>query len=336
MKKNLFLSLLLFNEFLFSQNYSYREYLNDKELLDKFDDYLENNKIDSFKISFNSYKYRLGYTYYKYKTILASFNSDPDQLKHLDSAFMRGMTPVCIDIYLNKFDSAKVYKSFKQNYLNSYNLELISLLDSIKYKDQQYRLLMDVEYKKNPKLLANKLKNSSDTSKKNITNRDQARVDSLWQLQNLADSINHIQLKKIISNYGWPGAKLIGDFYCMRRAPDVSLLFIHLGNTKRDYQISTLKKVIELCKKQEDTWQTPELMIFGIHTKFSDDFSEFSFLEIKNNHLNEEKSFFSIYNMSKMLKTSNPKIEIKCSKTFLFNELKNLFYRQWNSLQLIL
>jgi hypothetical protein len=149
-------------------------------------------------------------------------------------------------------------------------------------------------------------------------------LDSLWKLQLHTDSLNIAKLNEIIDRYGWPGAKKVGDYYCQRPGPDVTMLFIHLGNTRRDYQINTLKKVIDLCQKQEDSWQNAGSLMFGLHTKFSRDFSEFSFLQIKDNVINKTESFFSVYNMSDILinSMSKRKIEIKCAKRSLYNDLK--------------
>jgi hypothetical protein len=163
-----------------------------------------------------------------------------------------------------------------------------------------------------------------DLSFKIKTQSKSQALDSLWKLQLRTDSSNLVKLDEIIDRYGWPGAKKVGDYYCQRPGPDVTMLFIHLGNTRRDYQINTLKKVIDLCKKQEDSWQNANSLIFGLHSKFSRDFSEFSFLQIEDNVIDKTGSFFSVYNMSEILinSMSKQKIEIKCAKRSLYNDLK--------------
>jgi hypothetical protein len=238
---------------------------------------------------------------------------------------MRGMTPLCINKQLNKFDTAKVSASFKRNYLRSYDPLLINLVDSIHYQDQKYRQQTtywynqpDVPIVYNKKVMDNK---------QNFNFKEQTKqqaLDSLWKLQSRTDSTNFIKLTEILDKYGWPGAKIIGDLYCQRPGPDITILFIHLGNTRRDYQINTLKKVIELCEKQDESWQSASNLMFGLHTKFSNEFSQFSFLEIDGNKINRSKSFFSVYNMSQILinATSRRKIEVKCAKISLFNDLK--------------
>ncbi len=310
---------------MFSQNYSYQNYLNDHATLLNINRHIRNNSIDSLKFDLLNYKNRLGFTYYQCKALIANRDSDSNQLKFLDSAFRQGMTPLCIDKHLNKFDTAKVSASFKKNYLKSYNARLINVVDSIHYQDQKYRQQMTYWYDK-PDVSSVDIKKAVDgqQSFKFKEQTKQQALDSLWKLQSRTDSTNLIKLNEIIDKYGWPGAKKVGDYYCQRPGPDVTIFFIHLGNTRRDYQISTLKKVIELCNKQEDSWQNASSLMFGLHTKFGKEFSEFSFLKIKNNQIDRQESFFSVYNMSEILinAMSKRKIEIKCAKISLYNDLK--------------
>ena len=148
-------------------------------------------------------------------------------------------------------------------------------------------------------------------------------IDSLWQLQNAADSLNIDELKKIIARSGWPGANQLGDHYCMRPAPDVTILMIHLGASKRAFQIATLKNVIQLCGKNEESWGNAQTLMNSLHLRFSKDFSEFSFLETKGDHLLANESFFSLSVMSDILMShSNEKIQVKCKSKELFSELK--------------
>ncbi len=322
MKVKWFVIFLFISGFVYSQNYSYHNYLDDYNILSKFNIDIKNNNIDSLKYHLNNYKNRLGFTYYKCKALIANHDSNSIQFNYIDSAFMRGMTPLCIDTHLKKFDSLQIYQSFKKNYLKSYNLKLINLVDSIHYKDQEYRQQIDFEYKHPFTPVMAKKKLDSDKKISFNKNNQQELIDSLWKLQKHTDSTNFIKLNEIINMYGWPSSILVGDYYCQRPGPDVTMLIIHLGDTKRDFQIATLKKVIELCENHEESWQYAEALIGGLHSKFSRNFSEFCFLVIKKNHLFAEESFFSIYNMSKILINSAGKIEIKCAKISLFDELK--------------
>lgn len=313
-----FILLLIFSIQLHAQTYSYQNYRKDQVTLFKLKRHIQNHNIDSLRTDLANYKNRLGFIYYQCKALIANNDSDPNQFKFLDSAFMQGMTPLCINNYLNKFDTAKVTVSFRKNYLRAYNPRLINIIDSIYHEDQKYRKLMTYWYNQP----GTNSKHLSDEQKEQIK---QDTLDALWKLQSQTDSTNFIKLKEIISEYGWPGAKKVGDYYCQRPAPDVTIFFIHLGNTRRDYQLSTLRQVIELCEKQEDSWQNASSLMFGLHVKFSTKFSEFSFLEINNNQLNETASFFSVYTMSEIITNSksNSKIEIRCAKSSLYHDLKN-------------
>jgi len=320
---------------MFTQNYSFQDYRNDHATLFKINRHISNKNIDSLKLDLTNYKNRLGFTYYQCKALIANHDSDLNQLKYLDSAFMFGMMPLCINNYLHDFDSTKVFESFNKNYLRAYNHRLLNLVDSIHYKDQEYRQQMNYWYKK-PDAPTSHSKTMADGQQvfKFKEQTKKRALDSLWKLQSRTDSSNLIKLNEIIDKYGWPGAKKVGDYYCKRPAPDVTILLIHLGNTRRDLQITTLKKVIELAEKQEESWQNACRLIFGLHSKFSRDFSEFSFLDIQNNHLNIDKSFFSIYNMSEMIINSEGIIEIKCTNISLFNEIKKAMLSINNLIQI--
>jgi hypothetical protein len=308
-----------------SQNYYFQDYLSDNETSFRLHRHIRNNNMDSLKLDLGNYKNRLGFTYYQCRTLIANSNSDPNQMRYLDSAFMLGMTPLCIEKHLRKFDSSTVHKSFKNNYLRAFNLRLINLVDSLHYKDQEYRQQMIYWYRQ-PDAASSTVKKPVDGNQQlNLKGPTKEQVlDSLGKLQLRADSSNMVKLKEIIEKYGWPGAKKVGDYYCQRPGPDVTMFFIHLGNTRRDYQISTLKNVIELCKKQDESWESASSLMFGLHTKFAKEFSEFSFLKIKDDKITRDESFFSVYNMSQVLinSMSKPRIEIKCSKISLFNNLK--------------
>lgn len=325
MRHRFFMLLFIIGGQMFSQNYSYQDYRSDRATLLNINRHIRNNNIDSLKLELLNYKNRLGFTYYQCKALIANHDSDSNQLKFLDSAFMRGMTPLCLGKHLNKFDTAKVSSSFKKNYLRSYNARLINVVDSIHYQDQKYRQQMTYWHNKPDVPNADTRKGADEQqSLKFKEQTKQQALDSLWKLQSRADSTNLVKLTEIVNKYGWPGAKIVGDFYCQRPGPDVTMFFTHLGNTRRDYQISTLNKVIELCKRQDDSWQNASNLIFGLHTKFSKEFSQFSFLDIKDNKINRDESFFSAYNMSQILinSISKTRIEIKCSQISLFNDLK--------------
>jgi hypothetical protein len=305
------------------QIYSFEDYHNDNKILANISRHIRNDNMDSLDRELRGYRSRLGFTYYQCKALIANSKSDASQLQYLDSAFMRGMTPLCLSPHLNKFDTAKVSAAFRKSYLRAYDLRLIYVIDSIHYKDQEYR--QKIEYVNQQLDYASKQLNTSEGPVKKIKiQTKQEIVDSLWKLQLRTDSSNMATLKEMIRKDGWPGAARVGDYYCQRPAADITTMFLHLGNTQREFQIVTLKHVIELCKIQQDSWQNASSLMFGLHSKFSQDFSEFSFLQIEDGKINKEESFFSVYNMAEMMINaySKKKIEIKCANVSLFNQLK--------------
>ncbi len=307
-----------------SQVYTYSVYLNDNNLVKTFGRFERANKTDSIKANLNKYKNRLGFSFYKFAALTEKENTV--KLKYIDSAFMHGSAPLCFKTLISKEDSLLIYNSYRRNYLGAYNKKLIKIIDSLYNRDQQCRVPWMAEeaafdsFKSKISIPSNTVTLPALESTQKYY---QKTIDSLARLVAQTDSSNFEALKKIVSKYGWPSAKLIGESYCNRPAADASIIIMHLGTTNRGYQIETLKKVIELCKKNEDSWQTAENLIFNLHQRFRKNFSEFSFLEIKNNHLNTDESLFSLFTMTTiMMQLPRERIEIKCKSVSLFNELK--------------
>jgi hypothetical protein len=309
-----------------AQNYTYRHELENRELRRSINRYLRESRLDSLSLVYERFDNRLGFLYYQCKAIVLANKQDSLSKCYLDSAFMRGLTPLCLGKNITLFDSIQVKNSFKSNYLKAYNIALINRIDSMHYKDQEYRqkaveLMRMNETDKSQQSSGNK---SAETSSLKLSKSSyQLLIDSLWEKQKEVDSTNLILLKEIIKNYGWPSAKMIGHYYCQRGAADVSILIMHLGTHEREYQIEILQKVIDLCERNEESWGIAESLIFNLHSRFRNEFSEFSFLNIEAGKLNPEKSFFSIFNMANLLITG-PKyqIEIKCKNETLFKEIK--------------
>jgi hypothetical protein len=71
------------------------------------------------------------------------------------------------------------------------NKELVAILDTIHQEDQKYR------------------EESLDLEKK--YGWDSKEVQDVWKIINVKDSINLIKVEKILAEYGWPGADIIGE-----------------------------------------------------------------------------------------------------------------------------
>lgn len=320
----LFMYLCFCSHFSYAQNYTYRDFLSDQVLNKKLYRYAQHNLIDSLKLALPLSKNRLGFKYFQYKAQVANDVADSLQYKYLDTAFMRGMTPLCIKTHLHKFDSARVYASFKKNYLKAYNPRLINVIDSMNYAVQDSWHRVEAVKKENSKPKPDKKNGKDELSKTTLIHNDPAKeIAGLRKQQTLTDSLNFSLLNHFIERYGWPGANKVGEYYCQRSAPLVSNLVVNLGTNKRGYQIETLEKVIALCEKQQESWQTAESLILNLHRGFRRDFSGFSFLKIVGGRLDTEGSYFSMYMMAEQLvKHPSEKIELKCSNKTLFDDLQ--------------
>lgn len=74
-----------------------------------------------------------------------------------------------------------------------FNISLISQLDTIHQEDQKYRLRID------------------ELLRKSRTESENMELITLHELMNEKDSINLLQIEKILNKYGWLGADVIGD-----------------------------------------------------------------------------------------------------------------------------
>lgn len=307
-----------------SQNYKYIDYLNDNKLAIILRKNISENQIDSLKNNFSHYKNRLGFLYYEVKALTDTNHNN--QLRYADSSFMRGLTPLCLPKYFVKKDSIYLQKSFSVNYLKSYNLRLVNIIDSINYRDQNYRQLIMRE-QENQKVINNNSnntrKNQSETTNKNIGISSIKLIEEWKILQKKTDSTNFIKFNQVIKEFGWPSASKIGVYYCQRPAPDPSLIIMNLDESKYSYKKDILKHIIELCERQEESWQVAEAIMRGIHSGLTSNYQEFPFLKVINGEINVEESFLSIYALSSIL-IHHPenKIVIKCKQNETFLDLK--------------
>ena len=109
--------------------------------------------------------------------------------------------------------TAQSRKQFSKEELRALSIKI----DSILILDQKYRPQLSVcefNAQKLDSLLSLPLHVQTEHSKK-VKNSsypcDQDKLDSLWNRQQLIDSLNSIELEKIIRKYGYPGKKLIGE-----------------------------------------------------------------------------------------------------------------------------
>jgi len=86
------------------------------------------------------------------------------------------------------------------------NLELVAILDTIHHDDQKYREESQVLEKK--------------------YGWDSKEVQDVWEIINVKDSMNLLKVEKILAEYGWLGADVVGEqgnktiFLVIQHSPD--------------------------------------------------------------------------------------------------------------------
>jgi len=101
------------------------------------------------------------------------------------------------------------------------NKELVAILDTIHQEDQKYREESDVLDKK--------------------YGWDSKEVRDLWKIINAKDSINLIKVEKILADYGWLGADIVGE-------PGNKTLFLVIQHANLQTQIKYLPMLREAVK----------------------------------------------------------------------------------------
>lgn len=288
--------MLLTASILHGQNYTYRKYLEDGDIAGTIKNSFTKDTIQKYIGQFQD---RLGYQYYLYQSVLKNSENKIVSIKYLDTAFSKGLNYLCLKPLMKQlFGDSVISKSYELNYLKSYNLKLMQSLDSLKEQDQKYRSLSSLARKR------------------------QQRSDSIMALWVLTDSLNVIFLKTLIKNDGYPTAKKIGYDFCRHDRSDPELIIQHLGEKQRDFQISLLKQLVELCLKNEEDWQKIHGLQFNLHFRFSHSYSEFTFIYFKKNTLDVESSLYSLTIMAGHLASPFKTMYIKCSSERDFKTLK--------------
>lgn len=108
------------------------------------------------------------------------------------------------------------YEALHNEYLNSINLPIRERISTMKYNDQYHRTVL---------------------SEQGINQ------DSIWEIINETDSINEIELKKIVETYGYPDERIIGGFKIDHQPIDPGILLFHFDDYK--YWTTTLEELIK-------------------------------------------------------------------------------------------
>jgi len=107
------------------------------------------------------------------------------------------------------------YNHFRNEYLNSVDVDLRKQLAEMTYYDQYYRKMLN-----------------------NTSNED-----SVWRLIKNTDSINDVKLKEIINAYGYPNESIVGNVFWDGENIDPGVLLFHFDDYK--YYTETLLPLID-------------------------------------------------------------------------------------------
>lgn len=293
-----FLIFILYSCCMQSQEYSFKNYLEDDKILNHIESFESLDQLDSIKFYFNKYKDNLRYHRYLYTSILLNSKDDARADKYLDSAFRVGLALRCLPKKLfKKLDVDYVNASYKKNYLKGFDARSIELFDSIRVQDQKHRALFS-------------------------GSAPRAR-DSLFKLQDKIDSSNFVFYKKFLAQKGFPGIKKTGINICSYAPPSPELVVLHLKLSERPFQIDLITGLIEACKKQEEDWKNVISLMTNLYFRSNHHFSDFNFLKVTHNKLNVDESLFSLYCMTDwLIKSSSDKIVIMCKDEHLFESIK--------------
>jgi hypothetical protein len=145
------------------------------------------------------------------------------------------------------------YNELHQEYLNGINLDLRQKIAEMIQADQYHRRMVNI-----PGMNA----------------------DSIWVLINRTDSLNDLQLKKIIAEYGYPNERIIGGFNIDQQQINPGILLFHFHDY--DYYTKVLKQQIDEGKAPPkslgnfvDSYQRREKkrqrFIYGIYDNVKED-----------------------------------------------------------------
>lgn len=136
------------------------------------------------------------------------------------------------DMVINAFEDAAS--------IAGVDIELMEEFENIRYEDQRYRQQM------------------RDVSKE--FGRQSPQMDSLWQLQSAADSINTIRIIEIIEKNGYPGKSMVGPGLA-------STAFLVIQHADLDVQEKYLPVITEAADSGEVNWSSVALLVDRVNMR---------------------------------------------------------------------
>ena len=149
------------------------------------------------------------------------------------------------------------------------DLALMNEFDVLRYEDQRYR------------------KEMRDVSEK--FGRNSPQMDSLWQLQNAADSVNTVRICEVIDISGYPGKSIVGDGHA-------STAFLVIQHADLAIQEKYLPIISKAANDGEVSWSSVALLmdrvnmrngkpqIYGSQVNIDPDTNEHYFAKIGKPH----------------------------------------------------
>lgn len=120
------------------------------------------------------------------------------------------------------------------------DLAMMEEFETIRYEDQRYRMEMrGVEEK---------------------YGWESPQIDSLWTLQNAADSINTVRICQIIDEQGYPGRSLVGDSHA-------STAFLVIQHADLEIQEKYLDTITKAADDGEVSWSSVALLVDRINVR---------------------------------------------------------------------
>lgn len=120
------------------------------------------------------------------------------------------------------------------------DLELMEEFETIRFEDQRYRQQM---------------REVGETY-----GRQSPQMDSLWVLQNKADSINTVRIIEVIEERGYPGRSLVGPGMA-------STAFLVIQHADLEIQEKYLKTITDAADAGEVNWSSVALLVDRINTR---------------------------------------------------------------------
>lgn len=138
-------------------------------------------------------------------------------------------------------------------FLGSFNVSAQN--DTTFYNDSLFQVLIDMKQE------GQSIRGMIDSIRTTFGN-DSEELDSLWQVINYTDSINTIQLRSIVLQYGWPGNSLVG-----LNGSRAAFLILQHSDIDSTIQEEFLPIITQAAKNGECEWQyvaylTDRILVF--------------------------------------------------------------------------